>query len=190
MWHNNTTVNRAKDLAKEIAAILGYEVVIKSFPPATRIELISGTKRLILHQDARESKRMTIMGGFPDGYNRYVVGYKQPSIGVSLSRSAASIARDIQRRLLGTYEQLLGEVMAVMDEKTKNAQTMREIGHDLASRISGSDVHEWGENSVDIRTPHGDVISIRPSGSARVTITTDNIEFLRDLADLINKHFS
>ncbi|MGW0061396.1 hypothetical protein ACWDTT_15900 [Streptosporangium sandarakinum] len=198
MWHNRETYAEAVQLAEEIAKHLdGYKVEIKTFDNGGQaINLVKdGIFDLLLNQAYNEPNRVRIHGLLPDNPHRDHLGVEGGTITVSMTRSGKAIAGDITRRLLPDYESAVETALLKIAEADKHRQALATLIDDLAARIPGSRKGGEGDRQrVDLPYRergtgywYGD-IDITSGGTAHIKITTDNIAFLRDLADLIAKH--
>ena len=113
--------------------------------------------------------------------------FKYPTITVATSKSPAQIAREIKRRLLPTYETLLGHALA-QSERIREGNVIEEALADEAAAILGSlgsrHRDDAGKPSVRLWTVHyyGDV---KPSSYRDGTYSMDLHDLPADLSQAL-----
>lgn len=106
--------DRLQELAPEIAAAFGWEVVSKDY--RHYVEIVGPGERKIGLSVVDGHGTMSVGGRFPTpppswGGSWLPYDVKSTKINVSLKKSAEAIARDIERRLLPEYEAQLEEAL-------------------------------------------------------------------------------
>ncbi|MEV4454443.1 hypothetical protein [Microbispora sp. NPDC049633] len=200
MWHNRETLDQAVELAEKVAEHLdGYEAFIRRDDYTTTIELVKdGIFRLSFYQLYNDKGRARITGVLPHDPHGDVWGIEGGEITVSMTRDPKAVAKDIARRLVSEYEPNVEQALIKIANGDKRRNQLDELIDDLTGRIPGATKYGAADRRA-VRLPYqhstddrdknlnGD-IEISSGGYAHVAIRTENVAFLRDLADLIAKY--
>lgn len=143
-----------------------------------------GEQRLFLSNTWANKGRLYIGGEFPTGAQ---LPYKadRPSITVDASKSAQQIAKDITRRLLPPYVELLATVLKMKSDadtfETGRQKLAQDVAEVVGGRVQSEMVHGWGGWSFQVSSP----TSIRVySNTAYLTL-----EQLRKIKDVCPELF-
>jgi hypothetical protein len=179
----NETANtwaQLQTMAAGVAAAMGYTV-------KPRPESNHGGYAEIVGPDGRgfslntaiglaDRGKVHISGSFPDrldGRQIWTVGYgkTRPSINVSLSKSPAAVAKEIERRLMADYLPLLDECKKTLAQWTARRDSTAEVSAKLAKSIGGK-VRTSDNPTADARI---DV----PGVYVEVSVSGDRVRFDR-----------
>lgn len=147
--------------AKELAAEMdGWEAVaIDSY---WQFQLSDGEGRLLLFNTTHKPGKLSISGSWPLTKDRNTCSPDNtPKITVSASRTAADIARDIERRFLPDYLELHAKMIILRDKEnaSSDAQAVRvkALGELLEEEASEQNIknayfrlYKWGITDVRI----------------------------------------
>lgn len=148
---------RMRNLAREIAPLLGdgwaYDATREDFTWAAFIDGPNGERLQLAAPMYDAPGKVTIHANLPDG-SRDVLRYDENGrheIGVSESRGAQVIAREITRRLLPSYLEQLADVQARISRKNHAAEVRADVVANLARAFRGS----VASNPDELRFGHG-----------------------------------
>lgn len=161
MGTTNDAGARMRTLAQEVAPLLGegwaYDTTRDDYTWAAFIDGPNGARLMIAAPAYTPAPaKLEINALLPDG-SRDVLRYNENGrheIGVSESRGAQVIAREITRRLLPAYLEQLADVQTRITKQQHAAATRAEVVQSLALAFRGS-VASNGHRPDEARFGHG-----------------------------------
>lgn len=165
-------------LGRDVALALGKGWSV-SQAESWRVDL-SGPNGLILsiHAEHGLPDHVVIYGVFPRSVadsGAYVGNIKRGEIKVRADRGAATIAKEIMRRLMPVYVPALAEALKRTDERLDDAATRDAVAAEIAAlmRAPAAARYRHGDGpGASVYVSHGDVrVEVRPGGYIRAEIS-------------------
>lgn len=133
-----TDKQTARQIAREVAPLLGEGWVFDDRDSAGASIAGPDDAELFFYLGYGSKGKVTISSSYPNGTYQKVWKYDRFEIGVSVSRGAAVIAKEIQRRLLPDYLPELARVrQAIADHDA--AEARRDSVAEVLGKIVGSE---------------------------------------------------
>ncbi len=138
-------------LARAVASHLdGFTArTVDDFGCRARLDHPDG-RSLYLHRQYKDGGRVEIAGVYPHSDYYFRTG-EHVSITVAIARGPAVIAREITRRLLPAYTDVLGKVQAHIAKQADDQANRARAAERLAALIPGSSIHDDGNRATTIR---------------------------------------
>ncbi len=159
-----------RDLARAVAAQLdGFQVQTDNeIGHAVWLGHPDG-RRLFVRRPWNHHDRVEISGHYP--HSDYYFGPGEHiKITVAIAREPAAIAKEITRRLLPAYVQVLAKVQAHLARQAADDTRRAQLAARLARLIPGASVHDDGHHSTTIRWYTSDQ---EPIGYGRIELRHD-----------------
>ena len=145
-------------IAEQIALAMDWELMVDPQPLSDRAIIRQGDKRLYFRLDWRDKNRLDISGGF-EGYSQYLPYQdkrEKTEITVNRNKPIEKIVKDIQNRLLPSYERMLAyalEMKTKDDEfKAKKQAELEEIAGLLEdATIQDEKVYTYGPARIECK---------------------------------------
>lgn len=135
------------DLAKQIAQAMGWEIQDDPTPLSDRAIIKKGNESLYFHLDWRDKSRLNIGGSF-EGCSQHLPysDREKTDITVARDKPIEKIVKDIQTRLLPSYERMLTHALEMKtkdDEFKAKKQTELEEIAGLLTEATIQDERVW-----------------------------------------------
>jgi len=139
------------ELARAVASHLdGFTArAVDDFGYTLRLDHPDG-RGLYLHRRHNDGGRVEIVGAYPHSDYHFRDG-EHPSITVAIARGPTVIAREITRRLLPAYTEVLGKVHAHIAKQTADHANRTRIAERLVALIPGASIHDDGRHATTVR---------------------------------------
>lgn len=155
-------------LAAQIARELGSGWSVDT-PNEWNVRLIGPNREhLPMHVPWNSKGQVRISGSYPIGITT-LYGVSLPGIGVSASRGAKAIAKEITRRLLPEYAPVLVEILRRHHERELSQFRQRDVAASIAARFpalrwsrEGFDFHLYDMDGVSLS------LNVREGGSISI----------------------
>jgi len=139
------------ELARAVAAHLdGFTArTVDDFGYTLRLDNPDG-RGLYLHRRHNNESRVEIVGAYPHSDYYFQAG-EHVSITVAIARGPAVISREITRRLLPAYTEVLGKIHAHIAKQTADHANRTRAAKRLAALIPGASIHDDGRHATTVR---------------------------------------
>ena len=139
------------ELARAVASHLdGFTArAVDDFGYTLRLDHPDG-RGLYLHRRRNNDSRVEIVGAYPHS-DYYFRDGEHPSITVAIARGPAVIAREITRRLLPVYTEVLDKIHAHIAKQTTDHANRTRAARRLAALIPDASIHDDGRHTTTIR---------------------------------------
>jgi len=139
------------ELARAVACHLdGFTArTVDDFGYRLRLDHPDG-RGLYLHRRHNNGSRVEIVGAYPHSDYYFRTG-EHVSITVAITRGPAVIAREITRRLLPVYTEVLGKIHAHIAKQAADHASRTQAAKRLAALIPGASIHDDGRHTTTIR---------------------------------------
>jgi hypothetical protein len=139
------------ELARAVASHLdGFTVrTVDDFGYTLRLDHPDG-RGLYLHRQHNDGGRVEIVGAYPHS-DYYFRADEHVSITVAIARGPAVIAREITRRLVPVYTEVLGKIHAHIAKQAADHASRTQAAKRLAALIPGASIHDDGRHTTTVR---------------------------------------
>ncbi len=139
------------ELARAVASHLdGFTAhAVDDFGYTLRLDHPDG-RGLYLHRQHNNHSRVEIVGAYPHSDYYFRTG-EHVSITVAISRGPVVISREITRRLLPVYTQVLGKVHAHIAKQAADHANRTRAARRLVALIPGASIHDDGRHATTVR---------------------------------------
>ncbi len=139
------------ELARAVACHLdGFTArAVDDFGYTLRLDHPDG-RGLYLHRQHNNESRVEIVGAYPHSDYHFRAG-EHPSITVAIARGPTVIAREITRRLLPAYTEVLGKIHAHIARQTADHANRTRAARRLVALIPGASIHDDGRHATTVR---------------------------------------
>jgi hypothetical protein len=139
------------ELARAVASHLdGFTAhAVDDFGYTLRLDHPDG-RGLYLHRQHNNECRVEIVGAYPHSDYYFREG-EHVSITVAITRGPAVISREITRRLLPVYTQVLGKIHAHIAKQTTDHANRTRAARRLAALIPDASIHDDGHHATTVR---------------------------------------
>jgi hypothetical protein len=105
---------------------------------------------LYLHRQHNNDSRVEIVGAYPHSDYHFRTG-ERVSITVAITRGPAVISREITRRLLPVYTEVLSKIHAHITKQTTDHANRTRAARRLAALIPDASIHNDGHHATTVR---------------------------------------
>ncbi len=138
------------ELARAVASHLdGFTArAVDDFGDTLRLDHPDG-RGLYLHRQHNDGGRVEIVGAYPHSDYYFRTG-EHVSITVAITRGPAVIAREITRRLLPVYTEVLDKIHAHIAKQAADHANRTQAAKRLAALIPGASIHDDGRHTTTV----------------------------------------
>jgi hypothetical protein len=139
------------ELARAVAVHLdGFTAhTVDDFGYTLRLDHPDG-RGLYLHRQHNNHSRVEIVGAYPHSDYYFRTG-EHVSITVAVTRGPAVIAREITRRLLPVYTEVLDRIHGHIAKQATDHANCTRAAKQLAALIPGASIHDDGRHTTTVR---------------------------------------
>ncbi|MDP9870387.1 MULTISPECIES: hypothetical protein [Streptosporangium] len=182
----------AHDIAEHLKDFT-VELYPVPFDGHSKISLVNGAFRLVLHQDSAMHRKgkVTFLTDLPYGDRVNDRTVTSPDLTLSAHRTGKSLAGDITRRLLPEYVQAMRQAREQIDAARSRRAETKNMAQAIAAMLPDGYARNSDDNGTNQRiTWRGSKgqIDLWSGRSAVVSLNVESPEFLTELVELIAKH--